>query len=72
MFVRDGVGVWSQAAYVKGSNTGQDDRFGTSVALSGDGNTLAVGTYEEDGNAIGIDDDRANDAALVSGAVYLY
>jgi hypothetical protein len=41
--VRDGASAWSQQAYVKASNTGEDDLFGHSVALSGDGNTLAWG-----------------------------
>lgn len=43
VFTRTDVGVWSQQAYVKGSNTDAGDRFGWHVALSGDGNTLAVG-----------------------------
>ena len=33
--------TWSQQAYLKASNTGADDKFGRSVALSGD--TLVVG-----------------------------
>lgn len=37
--------------YLKASNTGAGDRFGFSVALSGDGNTLAVGAYGEDSSA---------------------
>jgi len=31
--------TWTQQAYVKASNTGADDQFGTSVALSPDGST---------------------------------
>ena len=54
VFVRDGAGAWSQQAYVKASNTGAYDEFGYSVALSGDGNTLAVGTRYEGSNATGI------------------
>jgi len=72
VFVRDGVGAWSQAAYVKASNTDAFDRFGHSVALSGDGNTLAVGAYLEDGNATGIGGNEADDSADGSGAVYVY
>ena len=34
---------WTQQAYVKASNPGQSDHFGSSVALSRDGNTMAVG-----------------------------
>jgi FG-GAP repeat len=35
VFVRSGV-TWSQQAYLKASNTGAGDAFGTSVAVSGD------------------------------------
>ncbi len=70
VFVRAG-GAWSQQTYVKASNTGQDDVFGSSVALSADGDTMAVGAYFESSDATGIggnDNDNADD----SGAVYLY
>ncbi|MBK6812570.1 MAG: cadherin-like beta sandwich domain-containing protein [Sandaracinaceae bacterium] len=42
VFTRAGS-TWSQQAYVKASNTNTLDLFGTSVALSADRNTLAVG-----------------------------
>ena len=64
--------IWSQQAYVKASNTGTSDRFGSSLALAADGNTLAVGANGEDSSAAGINGDQANDAASASGAVYLY
>uniref|UniRef100_UPI0026385EFA FG-GAP repeat protein n=1 Tax=Acidovorax sp. TaxID=1872122 RepID=UPI0026385EFA len=64
--------TWSQQAYVKASNTGVDDNFGYSVALSGDGNTLAVGAWREDSNAIGINNDETNNSATDSGAVYVF
>ena len=38
--MRDGAGAWSQQAYIKASNTGTSDQFGSRLALSGDGNTL--------------------------------
>jgi hypothetical protein len=66
------AGTWSQQAYVKASNTGQFDNFGGSVALSADGNILAVGAQGEDGNATGIGGNQANNSADASGAVYLY
>ena len=72
VLVRDGMGAWAQRAYVKASNAEEDDRFGTSVALSGDGDTLAVGAPREDSNATGIGGDQANDAVFNPGAVYLY
>ncbi|MSU32305.1 MAG: hypothetical protein EXS25_06555, partial [Pedosphaera sp.] len=41
VFVRNLNGTWTQQAYLKASNTGQSDGFGTSVAVSGD--TVVVG-----------------------------
>src|SRR5690349_11386016 len=41
VFVRRN-GAWAQQAYVKASNAGQSNLFGMSVAVSADGNTLAV------------------------------
>ena len=58
--------------YVKASNTGANDLFGQSVALSADGNTLAVGALGEDSNATGVNGDQTNNSASFSGAVYLY
>ena len=49
VFTRTGA-TWSQKAYIKGSNTDAGDLFGYSVGLSDDGNTLAVGAYDEDGS----------------------
>ncbi len=65
-------GIWIQEAYIKASNTGNNDRFGQSIALSSDGNTLAVGAYFEDSNATGINGDESNASALNSGAVYVF
>jgi predicted porin len=64
--------VWSQQAYVKASNTQASDFFGYALTLSGDGNTLAVGAYQEDSNATGIDGDDTNNGASNAGAVYMY
>jgi hypothetical protein len=66
------AGTWSQQAYVKASNTGASDAFGSTVALAADGNTLAVGVSREDSNATGIGGDQSNDAANGSGAVYVF
>ena len=71
VFVRVGT-VWTQRAYVKASNTGASDRFGTSVSLSGDGNTLSVGALAEASNATGIDGDQADNSLTGSGASYVY
>ena len=65
-------GAWSQKAYLKASNTEAGDWFGGAVALSADGNTLAVGATREDSNATDIDGDQGDNSAIDSGAVYLY
>ncbi len=71
VFVRAGVS-WTQQAYLKASNTGPDDRFGYSVSLSDDGDTLAVGAYFEDSAATGIDGVQGDDTAIRAGAVYVF
>ena len=45
--------------------------FGASVSLSGDGNTLVTGAWQEDGSATGIDG-TDNDLLNDSGAVYAF
>lgn len=70
-FFTRSAGTWSQKAYIKASNTGAGDRFGMSIALSGDGDTLAVGAQTEDGSGTGVGGTQ-NDSAADSGAVYLY
>ncbi len=71
LFTRTG-NSWSQQAYLKASNTEASDSFGRAVALSSDGNTLAVGANGENSNAVGIDGDQSDNTASVSGAVYLF
>jgi len=63
---------WAQQAYVKASNTGADDQFGFAVALSTDGNTLAVSAPYEDSAATGIDGNQADNSMANSGAVYVF
>ncbi|MFV8751447.1 hypothetical protein ACNOYE_12960 [Nannocystaceae bacterium ST9] len=64
--------AWEQLTYVKAPNAEGGDRFGCSVALSSDGNTLAVGADLEDSSANEIGGDPSNDWATDAGAVYLY
>ncbi|MBL0215162.1 MAG: FG-GAP repeat protein [Myxococcales bacterium] len=66
------TGTWTQQAYVKASNTGAGDFYGWSLALSGDGNTLAVGAVLEASSAIGINGTQADNTAPGAGAVYVY
>ena len=44
-------GDWRQAAYIKAQIAGEGDQFGAAVALSGDGNTIAVGAPMDDSGA---------------------
>jgi hypothetical protein len=71
VFTRSGT-TWSQQAYIKASNTGVDDYFGNSIALSADGSSLAVGANSEDSAATGINGDQTSNAAPNSGAVYVF
>ena len=72
VFTRSGA-TWSQQAYIKSGNpVGADgDLFGYAVGLSADGNTLAVGAFDEGGGAKAIngpEDGRLNG----SGAAYVF
>ena len=58
--------------YFKASNTDRDDWFGWSLALSGDGQTLAVGATQEASNAQGIDGDQSDNSLYATGAVYVF
>jgi hypothetical protein len=71
VFVRDGTS-WTQQAYLKASNAGEDDYFGYSVSISGD--TIVVGAYQEDSNATGVDGTQNNDpyTSFDSGAAYVF
>ena len=69
VFVRNGGG-WSQQAYLKASNTGSDDRFGASVAVSGD--TAVVGAYREQSGETGVDGNQSDNSASDAGATYVF
>jgi hypothetical protein len=69
VFVRNGTN-WSQQAYLKASNTGADDEFGSSVAVSAD--TVVVGAPDEDSNATGINGNQNDNSAESSGAAYVF
>jgi len=70
VFVRDGAGNWSQQAYLKASNTDAIDRFGTSVAMTGD--TVVVGARFEDSNATGVNGNQADNSSELAGAAYVF
>jgi len=80
VFTRTGS-TWSQQAYIKASNTGsaavgdgfaEGDQFGYSMALSADGNTLAVGAIGEDSKTMGVNGDQTDNSANQSGAAYVF
>ena len=68
---------WSQQAYLKASNTGIDDRFGSAVAVLGD--TIVTGAPQEGSNATGVNAPRtggsgsqADNTYWQSGAAYVF
>src|SRR4051812_17326088 len=68
-----------QTAYLKASNPHMGDRFGDggpldghAVALSGDGNTLAVGAPSESSAAKGINGNQNDTSLYGAGAVYVF
>ena len=63
--------TWSQQAYIKASNTGAGDEFGTSVVFDGDGNTLVVGAVGEDSSATGVNGLQGGGASN-AGAAYVF
>lgn len=63
---------WSQQAYMKGFNTRINDQFGWALAISRDGNTIAVGSHLEDSGAKGINGDQKDASMEDAGAAYIY
>src|SRR5262249_23271239 len=72
LFRRSASGDWTQQAYVKASNTNVPHDFGWRVALSAEGDTLAVAATGEDSKATGIDGNPLDNSAEDAGAVYVY
>jgi hypothetical protein len=60
-------GIWTQQAYLKASNPDAQDRFGSHLAITADGNTLAVGAVFEDSDGDPIENNMPD-----SGAVYVF
>ncbi len=71
VFTRRG-GNWMQQAYIKASNAARSDNFGMNVALSGDGNTLAVAAPWESSAATGVNGNQHDDSIPQAGAVYVF
>jgi hypothetical protein len=74
VFSRAGT-TWTQQEYIKATNTHYGTQFGNAIALSSDGNTLAVGSFFENGNAKGIPANptaQLDTSAMAAGAAYVY
>ena len=63
---------WSHRAYVKAATAGAGDYFGHRVAMTADGNILAVAAVLERSAATSIGGDQSDDSAPFAGAVCLY
>lgn len=65
-------GHWQLGNYLKASNPEANDTFGRTLALSRDGQTLAITASGEDGKGTGTSGNSADNSVNDSGAVYLY
>jgi predicted porin len=64
------VGVWSQQAYIKASNTDAGDRFGHDIKINGE--TLAVGARFEASASSGVNANQTDNSAFNAGAAYVF
>ncbi len=64
--------AWAFEAVVRARVPDVGDLFGASVALSGDGSTLAVGAPREDSSATAVGGSEDSDSRGDSGAVYVF
>ena len=69
IFARSGT-IWTQQTYLKASNTGAGDLFGSSVAASG--NTTVIGAQGEASNATGVGGIQTDNSQAIAGAAYVF
>lgn len=69
VFARSGT-TWTQQAYLKASNTGAGDTFGTAVDVYG--TSVVVGARGEASCATGVGSDGSGEACAFAGAAYLF
>jgi hypothetical protein len=69
VFVRDGD-TWTEQAYLKASNTGANDGFGSVLNVSGD--TIVIGAPREASDGTGVESDGSTDTSPGSGAAYVF
>ncbi|TGM53024.1 FG-GAP repeat protein [Leptospira adleri] len=69
---RRAAGVWSQEAYLKTPNPDNNDYFGSNVSISGE--TIVVGAYKEDSQAVTSNGTTASadNSKSESGAAYVF
>jgi hypothetical protein len=72
IYGRDGAGNWAQQAYLKASNTHAGAHFGEALALSQDGQTLAVSAPLEDSASTTVNGNQSNHNAAGAGAIYVF
>ncbi|MCR9145101.1 MAG: FG-GAP repeat protein [bacterium] len=70
IFRRNAAIGWVQEAYLKASNTGNNDAFGSKVSIFGD--TLAVSAIGEGSNATGVGGNQLDNSVASAGAVYIF
>lgn len=69
IFMRSSM-IWFHQAYLKASNTEENDSFGWSVAISGA--KIVIGAYHEDSLTTGINGNQLDNNAEASGAAYFF
>ncbi len=69
VFERSGS-TWFQTTYLKASNPGRSDGFGSAVALDRD--SLIVGAVGEASMATGVGGDQSDNSAVAAGACYVF
>lgn len=71
LFSRSGSS-WSQDLFIKAPQPDSGDNFGISVDISGNGDTIAVGSSNEDSTVTGINGNEADNTGSNNGAVFVY
>lgn len=70
VYTLSGAGSWVVEAYLKASNAGNGDAFGTSVSISGD--LIAIGAPGERSSAIGVGGNQLSNGLIEAGAAYVF
>jgi hypothetical protein len=72
VFSPNDSGAWAQQAYVKASNSSAESYFGSAIAISSDGSTLAVGAMRESNVAQGVNPPESGVIEYGVGAAYVF